>query len=126
MAPIYEIVFSTKGSYQKLADILGFDLNNLWPTETVRNLEASYLRFYSIFMDKGGYKLNISPGDAFLRYLQTYPLDSLLDRSRNVLENRVSLMWNEILSNASKQLVLKDVPDDKTHDFNKEIYTEAY
>lgn len=129
VAPIYEIVFSKKGSFKKLANYLNKDLNAPWPIELVRDLEASFLRFYSIFMEKGGYHLSLTAGDGLLLYLKTYSIDSLLDKSRNVLENRINLMWNEFLSSDHKEFILKDISDNNLnwnvlHLFNKPTYNE--
>ncbi|MBQ3419012.1 MAG: BMP family ABC transporter substrate-binding protein [Erysipelotrichaceae bacterium] len=131
VAPIYEIVFSKKGGYKELAKYLNKDLNSPWPIELVRELEASFLRFYSIFMEKGGYQLSMTAADGLLLYLKTYSIDSLLDKSRNILENRMNLMWNEFLSSDNNEFLLKSTSYnqknwDILHLFNKPSYDEKH
>lgn len=101
VAPIYEIVFTRIGSYEKLASIVHQNLTEKWPEDLVRNVEGSYFRFRSVFLGKGGGRLSISPSDAFLKYLDIYTMDSLLDKSRSLLETRVSSIWNELLVDAN-------------------------
>ncbi len=101
VAPIYEIAFSRSGSYEKLAQIVGQNLTDKWPEELVRNVEGSFFRFRSVYLGKGGDRLSITSGDAFLKYLDIYTMDSLLDKSRSLLETRVTSIWNELLVDAN-------------------------
>ncbi len=97
VAPIYEIQFTKKGSYQKLARIMQMSLTERWPDDLVRSLEGAFIRFSRVFYENGGQDLDFSAADAFLKYLSIYSFDSLLDIRGAKLENRVHNIWNELL-----------------------------
>lgn len=99
-APIYEIQFTKKGSYQKLARIMQMSLTERWPDDLVRSLEGAFIRFSKVFYENGGQELDFSAADAFLKYLSIYSFDSLLDIRGAKLENRVHNIWNELLVEA--------------------------
>ena len=100
VAPIYEIQFTKKGSYQKLARIMQMSLTERWPDDLVRSLEGAFIRFSKVFYENGGQELDFSAADAFLKYLSIYSFDSLLDIRGAKLENRVHNIWNELLVEA--------------------------
>ena len=100
VAPIYDIQFTKKGSYQKLARIMQMSLTERWPDDLVRSLEGAFIRFSKVFYENGGQELDFSAADAFLKYLSIYSFDSLLDIRGAKLENRVHNIWNELLVEA--------------------------
>lgn len=100
VAPIYEITFTEEGCYADLAEILGQDLSEPWPAETVEAVRSAFSLFSKLFEPRRGY-LEITTGDAFLLYLKIYSIESILNESSSVIEKRISGIWNEIL-NASR------------------------
>ncbi len=96
-APIYEIEFTQRGSYERLAAILGQELGKPWPIELVDKLRGGYQTFEKIYTQKTGGKSKVSPSDAFLSYVIVYGLDDLSGIANNTLSARIGKMWNEIL-----------------------------
>ncbi len=97
VCPIYDIEFSKTGDYAKLCSTVGMDLSHVWPKDQVRDLAFAYHTFEKIFFEKGGQKLEMTAGDAFLVYLDVYGTQSLLTEATSLLEKQVSKVWNEIL-----------------------------
>ncbi len=97
VCPLYDIEFSKSGDYERLASMIGMDLSHVWSKDTVRDLRFAYNTFAKIFREKGGDKLNMTAGDAFLVYLDVYGTESLLHESTSLLETQVGKVWNEIL-----------------------------
>ena len=128
VAPIYDIRFTRKGSYQKLARMMGMNLTDKWPDDLVRSFQGAYFRFSKVFYDKGGQNLDFSAADAFLKYLSIYSFDSLLDIRGAKLENRVQNIWNELLveANPAQSLVLNQQLEQKNYLLNllKPSYSE--
>ncbi|MCI8513027.1 MAG: BMP family ABC transporter substrate-binding protein [Lachnospiraceae bacterium] len=96
-APIYEITFSEEGSYRALAKALGKTLDKPWEPGEVACVASAFARFSEIFEERGGKRLRITAGDAFLLYLQVYSLDSLLYKEKAALKQRIQGIWRELV-----------------------------
>ncbi|MBR0473974.1 MAG: BMP family ABC transporter substrate-binding protein [Erysipelotrichaceae bacterium] len=120
VAPIYEIHFTRKGSYHKLARMMQMNMTDKWPSDLVRSLEGAYFRFSKVFYENGGQNLDFSAADAFLKYLSIYSFDSVLDISGAKLENRVHNIWNELLveSRPAESMVLNQDVEQKNYILN--------
>ena len=112
VCPIYELIFTKPGSYSKLAEMAGKSLDKPWEKTEIRDLESSFLHFRKIYREMGGTRLDNTEGDAFLKYLQYYGMDSLSDVSELIMQNRIQSIWNELLveNNTEDAFVLKDEP----------------
>jgi basic membrane lipoprotein Med (substrate-binding protein (PBP1-ABC) superfamily) len=113
--PIYDIVFTVPGSYRRFAAMVNQDLKHKWDRDFINVVRGAFFRFYSVFLRKGGNDLPITPGDAFLLYLQVYRFDSLLDRSRYDIEERLNEVWKEVLlkTQDKKVSLLKEPIEEK-------------
>lgn len=98
---LFEFTFSAPGRYGQLARILGQDLQEPWPEELVEKLHASLTAFRSVYRQKGGTKLSLTVGDAFLIYLDFYSLDSLLQEGEEEIGKRLGRLWREYAAAAS-------------------------
>ncbi len=113
VCPLYDIEFSKSGDYEKLAAVLGLDLTHVWSVDTVRDLRFAYHTFEKIFREKGGDRLEMTPGDAFLVYLNVYGTASLLHEASALLETQVGKVWNEILLACNDDHIdLVETPDE--------------
>ncbi len=108
--PIYEITFSHLGDYQQFLSIVQKDENQKLSLDEIHTIQASYYRFLTIFESKNGKKLNMTPADAMLVYLNVYSISSLLDQSRKTLEERFERIRDELLlvSNGKHTSFVKD------------------
>ena len=96
-APIYDITFTKPGSYQTFAKVVHHTLDTKWDRDFINVVRGAYFRFLSVFIKKGGNSLPITAGDAFLKYLNVYQFDSLLDRTKYDIDVRLDEVWKEIL-----------------------------
>ena len=88
---LFQITFTREKSYAKLAEYFGQDLVNKWPKDVVDTLKAAFIVFTKIYKAKGGDKLPITAGDAFLLYLDVFGIESLLQDSENAVSNIMAI-----------------------------------
>ncbi|SCW59901.1 Basic membrane lipoprotein Med, substrate-binding protein (PBP1-ABC) superfamily [Ruminococcaceae bacterium YRB3002] len=93
---MYSISFSTPGSFYKLASYLDVDLETPWPEELLLDLKSAFSAFTKVYNSAGGKSFNITPGDAFLVYLDMYKFDSLKIPVADEIKKNLSLIWKEI------------------------------
>lgn len=107
---LYGIYFSESGRYEKLGRLLGQSLDKAWPAELIMDLRAGFGRFSELFSDRGGGKLGVTPGDAFLVYMSAYGLDSLLHSGTDALRGNLDGVWNEYRK-SSEEVQLVSAPE---------------
>ena len=99
----YEIVLSAPGSYEQLARILEQNLRDPWPEDLLEKLHNGFIAFKSVYLARGGRRLNMSVGDAMLIYLGVYSLDSLVRESDDEIGRRLLRLWREFIAAASPE-----------------------
>lgn len=103
VCPVYGIVFSEEGSYERLAAFAGFDLETPWSEDAVRALRSAYGSFAEAFGRRGGGSLGIAAGDAFLTYLKLYGYELAVCGSPTEISERLSRIWGELRVAASRE-----------------------
>ncbi len=98
---IWNILFTIRGGYEKLAAEAGMDLEHPWPMDLARNLQGAFFRFSQICSEISKRKAKVNVSDAFLLYFSIFTLDSLLDRDRRTLRSRTERIWNEFTRQSS-------------------------
>ena len=89
-APIYEIAFSKEGSYRKLAEMAGQDLDHVWTAEAVKDLKYAFAMFSQVFYA------------------------SLLEESTKEIAGHVLQIWNEIrLAEQGDEIDLMEAPEEE-------------
>lgn len=109
---IYNITFTEPGSYSRLAELLGMELNGTpWPEETVMDLKSAFLAFSKAYTASGGKSFVITPGDAFLVYLEIYKFDDMKIPVIDDIKHNLSLIWKEIRIRANgNQIAFSEEP----------------
>ena len=102
VAPVYDICFSQEGSYKKLAELLGQNLEDPWPEDLVGALKYSFSTFSEIFREKGGSRLSMTDADAFLIYLGIYRYEGLGSDDKKTMQAKAEKIWDEFLVEASE------------------------
>ncbi len=92
---IYTIYFSKPGSFPKLCRLVGKEMDDSWTEDERRDFSFCLQRFTDAFLAKGGKKLPITPGDAFLLYLDIYGYQGMTERSQDELRQAVSSLWKD-------------------------------
>lgn len=109
---IFRITFSEEGCYKKLAAVLGQNLTEAWPEELCNDVKATFVRFSEAYEARGGGKLRLTYGDAYLVYLSVYGLKGLLDISSEEIDRRIGRIWNEFLTEMNEEkIALVETPE---------------
>lgn len=129
VCPLYEIGFSQPGSYRKLAEMMGEDLDHPWDEDSVSKLKGAYVRFLSVFEKDERYHDKANPGDAFLTYMTIYGFDEVRYAGAEEIRKKLHAAGREILTQASGQITVREKPDqvrNKVIDIRKILpaYTE--
>ena len=106
------IWFSKEGSFKKLQKAVGKEPGEVWNEEEKLNFSSLYSRFEMEYEDKGGEKLSITAGDAFLALLTLYDYGTLQEMTTSELRTRISKSWEEFeLLEEDQKIDLKMNPD---------------
>lgn len=89
------LTFSQEGCYAKVLSLLGKQQDELWTDDEKMDFHSAYVHFLDVFEEKGGRKLPITPGDAFLTYLEIYGYDDLLKKSYQELREEIPAIWKD-------------------------------
>lgn len=110
LSGIYGIRFSEEGAYQKLCQVLGLSMEKPWASEVRNDVKADFFRFAERFLRKGGGRLEITRGDAFLIYLRIYGAKSLEHISTQEIDANLDKIWHEFLKEP-EDIRLVETPD---------------
>lgn len=114
LAPINYIWFSKEGSFAKLQKAVGKEAKEVWSEEELLKFSSTYARFTAEYLAKGGNKLNITPGDAFLSFITLYGYDVIDGKTTSELQELVSKSWEEFgLLGEEADIDLKMKPNQK-------------
>lgn len=97
LAPINYIWFSQEGSFKKLQEAVGKQPEEVWAEDDILTFSSIYTRFSSEYQAKGGGKLRITTGDAFLSFITLYGYGSLNEKTTNELKELVTKSWEEFV-----------------------------
>ena len=111
-APLYEIIFTKEGSYERLAELLNQDLNNKWDPQIVRDLSYAFSVFSAAYDAKYGEKQKLTPSEAFLVYLSYYYKEEPLSASRELVEKRIDKLRTEFeIQSSENPLQIQENPN---------------
>ncbi len=94
-APINYIWFSKEGNFAKLQKAVGKAPGEIWSDEDLLTFSALYTRFKAEYIAKGGNKLHITPGDAFLAFITLHGYEEVEDKTTNELKELIVKSWKE-------------------------------
>ena len=89
--------FTQIGSYKKLLQLIGKKPDHVWDEDEKRDFYSCYVRFSDIFEKKGGKKLALSTGDAFLVYLDIYGYEDFSQKEYTQIQKDVLRIWDDFL-----------------------------
>ncbi len=111
LTEINYIYFSETGGFKKLQKAVGKEPDEVWTKEERLTFSSVYSRFLAEYDAKGGQKLDILPGDAFLAFLKIYDYNTLDQITTNELKQLVAKSWEEFeLLTKDKEVDLKMDP----------------
>ena len=89
--------FTQPGSYIKITELLGISPEQSWTDLEKEQFCAAYVRFKNIFEKKGGDKLSLTMGDAFLIYLDIYGYEALQSKKDGDIQQEITTIWNDFV-----------------------------
>lgn len=95
LSQINYIWFSQEGSFAKLQRLMGKRPDEVWTEDDKLNFSSAYTRFSAEFAANGGNKLPITPGDAFLSFIQLYDYQSLDEMTSSEMKEKMIKSWDE-------------------------------
>ena len=105
------IWFSEEGRFAKLLEAVGKSEDEEWNNEDRLDFNSVYSRFNAEYTAKGGEKLSITAGDAFLSFITLYGYEALKDKTTSELKALVTKSWEEFkLLEEDKEVYLKMDP----------------
>ncbi len=111
-APINYIWFSQEGSFAKLQEAVGKGPEEMWSEDELLKFSALYTRFCSEYKAKGGNKLKITSGDAFLSLITLYGYDVIDEMTTSDLKELMAKSWEEFaLLQEEQEINLKMKPN---------------
>ncbi len=114
LAPINYIWFSKEGSFAKLQKAVGKEPGEVWSEEELLRFSSVYSRFAAEYQAKGGGKLNITVGDAFLSLITLYGYQEIDEKTTSEIQELVTKSWEEFALLAEDAVVdLKMKPNQK-------------
>ncbi len=87
--------FSQEGCYARLLAALGKSADASWTDDEKMNLHSAYIHFQDIYEEKGGRKLPLTVGDAFLTYLEIYGYKDMVEKSHRELLEEILAIWKD-------------------------------
>ncbi len=109
--------FSQEGCYLKILNLIGKTPEEAWTEDEKMNFRSAYIHFLDIFNEKGGHKLPITPGDAFLTYLEIYGYKDILEKSYKELREEIPAIWKDFeIYPAKRSVELVMAPQEKSEE----------
>lgn len=100
------LVFTEPGEYEKLARLLGQNLQDPWPDEVKEDLKAAFVYFEKKCHTALKLKDSYSISEMFLIYISIFPMKSLLSDSDDQIVKNIKMARNELLGSKSTDDIL--------------------
>ena len=105
------IWFSSLGSFAKLQEAVGKGEGEAWTDDDRLDFSFVYAKFSAEYKAKGGDKLPVTVGDAFLAFITLYGYKSLEEKTSSEIRELVAKSWEEyMIGGAEKKVELKMEP----------------
>ncbi len=87
--------FTQEGSFPKLLKLVGTEADHVWTDDERLDFHSAYIHFTDVFEEKGGRKLSLTFGDAFLIYLELYGYENLWEKSHSQIRSEMTKLWKD-------------------------------
>ncbi len=94
-AQINYIYFSKEGNFRKLQEAVGKKPGEKWSGDDRLEFSSIFARFTAEYRAKGGDKLSITVGDAFLAFISLYGYLEICDKTTKELKTLITKSWEE-------------------------------
>lgn len=97
LTQINQLWFTEEGRFAKFVAAVGKAPGERWSDDDKSMLTSMYYRFRSVFVQRGGDRLPITPADGLLAVMGVYPYRQLCSMSMPELQQAVERAWSEVL-----------------------------
>ena len=97
LTQINQLWFTEEGRFAKFVAAAGKAPGERWSDDDKSMLTSIYYRFRSVFVQRGGDRLPITPADGLLAVMGVYPYRQLCGMSMPELQQAVERAWSEVL-----------------------------
>lgn len=91
------LYMSKEGTFRRLLLCTYGDIQNKWTEEQELEFHSVFTFFEKEFSAKAQNKLNITPGDAIVIYIEIFGFDSVKEKNQQEMRKDISRIWNEFL-----------------------------
>lgn len=108
-----EIWFSQIGSFPALIQLVGKKPGEVWDDDFRMDFMSLYNTFTKYFLAKGGSKLPVTIGDAFLKYLEIFDYQDIVEKDPGAIKADVDKLWDEfaITGEGADSALVKDTEE---------------
>jgi len=111
LTKLYDVRFTTPGSYAKLLSAVQFPTDRPWTEDERRRFRAYFHYFKEALASAGGEKLQTE--DALLMWLEVHPFAELGELSSSELKKTVHRLWPNLLAVSTAEPVVKTEPPEE-------------
>ena len=110
---LYDVQYTTPGSYTKLLDKVACPADKVWTEEERRRFRASFYYFTEAMRSVGGHTQLPNPEDALLLWLDVHPFSDLKDMSTAELKKTMTQLWPNLLAASVQEPVVRTEPPEE-------------
>ena len=113
LSGLYGIVFRHRGWYARLQAALGLDEDQVWSEWDRRSFSAGYVRFVQAFEKVNSEKLEITPAEAMLIWLEMFSFGEIKELPLPELVKKLGSIWPDIKAKAQEAIAVSTEPEEK-------------
>lgn len=123
---LYEVCFSTVGSFPKLQAALGYDTDHEWTDQDRRRFRSGYYFFEQVFRKLNDGTVQATVADAMLEWLSVYPFEKIKLMSSQELLQSLESIWSNVKAIGRHNFIKVDTsvsgPDDRAYK-NRRVFS---
>lgn len=96
LSGLYDCWLRQPGQYPKLQAALGLDPDHEWTKEERLNFLYSFRRFKAAFIRLNAEKLDVTPGEALMAWLELHPFSELETMQEAELDRSLAAIWADV------------------------------
>ena len=117
LSRLYGIGFRHRGGYARLQAAQGMDAEQQWSERERRSFSAGYVRFIQAFEKVNTEKLEITPAEAMLIWLETFSFADIKELPLSELVKKLHSIWPDIKANIQEAIAVSTEPQEKDRGF---------
>ena len=117
LSRLYGVVLRHRGWYARFQAALGMDEDQVWTQEDRRSFSAGYVRFEQALEKVNAEKLDITPAEAILIWLETFSFAEIKELPMPELTKKLNSIWPDIKAKIQEAIAVSTEPEEKDRSF---------